>query len=297
MGTWVRHAVIPSAVTPFLDDQSIDRDSLRSHIAALAVEGVTGLLVCGHAGQITALDAAERRLVLAEAVEVSPVPIAAGVLEGKAGSERQQAIDAAEVGAAALLPLPAKVPEGADPDVYEANRIAALHDATGLPIICHLVPDDTWTESKLTAIVTAPGVIGVKESSGTPATFMRNQRVIRRVNPEASIWSTHSRWLLADLAMGADGILSSMGSVVPELHVALAAAVRRGDLAEARRLNERLHPLAEFCYGLGRANLKFKHALARFGRIASAACRPPEALRNGEAEELDRLLREAALLP
>jgi len=234
--------------------------------------------------------------VIADAVDVSPVPVAAGVFEGTAGDELSQARVAAEAGAQALLIWPRPAPAGAAATAQVVGRLTAVHEASGLPLIWFLLPDQEWTADRLAAIATAPGVIAVKECSETPATFQRNQRVIRAANPAVAIWTTHSRWLLADLAMGADGILSSMGSVVPELHVALAAAVRRGDLPEARRIGERLHPLAELFYGRGHNNPLFKHALQLLGRLPAAHCRPPEALGDGEGAVVERLLREAALL-
>jgi 4-hydroxy-tetrahydrodipicolinate synthase len=253
---WPRESIIPAAMTPFTADLELDPDALRSHVRDLAIDGVTGLLVCGHAGQITALTPDERRAVIRTA-----------------------------------LVWPTKL----DPAATVA-RLAALHEASGLPIIWFLLADAEWTAEKLAAIVTAPGVMAVKECSETPATFQRNQQVIRAANPEVAIWTTHSRWLLADLAMGAEGILSSMGSVVADLHVALAAAVRRERLSEARQISERLHPLAELFYRAGHNNPRFKRALQLLGRLTCDACRPPEALAAGEDVELERLLREARLL-
>lgn len=291
MRIWPRESIIPAAMTPFTSELALDLEALRGHVRGLAIDGVTGLLVCGHAGQITALTPTERRAVIRTAADAVEVPIAAGVLEGQAGDELSQAQDAAESGAQALLVWPTKVGQA-----ETVARLAALHEASGLPIIWFLLADPEWTAEKLAAIVTAPAVMAVKECSETPATFQRNQRVIREANPEVAIWTTHSRWLLADLAMGADGILSSMGSVVPELHVALAKAVRRGDLAAARQIGERLHPLAELFYRSGSNNPRFKRALKLLGRLPSDACRPPEALADGEGDEVERLLKAAGLL-
>ena len=296
MNPWPRQSIVPAAMTPFATDLKLDRDSLQRHIAELAVDGVTGILVCGHAGQITALSPEERKAVIADAVAASDVPIGAGVFEGSAGPELQQALDAAEAGASALLVWPTPAPDGADPIAHVVDRLTALQEASSLPIIWFLLADQAWSAAKLAAIVTAPGVMAVKECSETPSTFQRNRLVIQKANPDAAIWTTHSRWLLADLAMGADGILSSMGSVVPELHVALHAAVQRGDLPEARSVADRLFPLADLFYRKGHNNARFKRALKLLGRLTCDVCRPPEVLVEEEGVELEQLMRAAKLL-
>lgn len=290
-GSLPRRSVIPAAMTPFGDDLSLDLEALRRHIAQLsAVPGVTGILVCGHAGQISALSPEERRRVIGEAVEVSSVPILAGVVEGSAGDELSQAETAGEAGAHGLLIWP-------KPGVEPVDRLIDLHAAGSLPLVLFVLPESGWEGDRLAELVRAPGVVAVKEGSASPATFQANLATIRAANPACAVWSTHSRWLLADLALGADGILSSMGSITPELHVALAQAVHAGELDTAREVSRRLHPLAERCYAPGHANPRFKHVLWRLGRLECAACRPPEELTDDDATALDALLADYPLGP
>ena len=54
--------------------------------------------------------------------------------------------------------------------------------------------------------------------------------------------STHSAWLLSSLVQGCDGLLSGAGSVIANLQVALFEAFKKGDLEEARSLNDRIYP-------------------------------------------------------
>jgi 4-hydroxy-tetrahydrodipicolinate synthase len=68
-----------------------------------------------------------------------------------------------------------------------------------------------------------------------------------------------------------------MGSVVADLQAALLAAVRSGDLEEARRINERLSPLVRVFYAPPFVDMhnRMKEALALLGRIPAAHVRPP----------------------
>jgi 4-hydroxy-tetrahydrodipicolinate synthase len=65
--------------------------------------------------------------------------------------------------------------------------------------------------------------------------------------------------------------------VIPDLQSALFRAVRSDDLAEARRINDRIYPLARVFYSepwVDRHN-RMKEALVLLGRQKRAVVRPP----------------------
>jgi 4-hydroxy-tetrahydrodipicolinate synthase len=81
---------------------------------------------------------------------------------------------------------------------------------------------------------------------------------------------------MASLTMGANG-LSGAGSVVADLQVALFRAVKRGDLAAAKRVNDRLYPLQQAFYAPPFVDMhnRMKEALVLLGRLDRAIVRPP----------------------
>lgn len=101
--------------------------------------------------------------------------------------------------------------------------------------------------------------------------------------------TTHSAWLLSSLVLGCNGLLSGSGSVIPDLQVALFRAVKSGDLAEAQRLSDRIHPLSEIFYSEPWADMhnRMKEALVLLGRSRRAVVRPP--LVKLSREEIDRI--------
>ena len=111
--------------------------------------------------------------------------------------------------------------------------------------------------------------------------------------------TTHSAWLLSSLVLGCNGLLSGSGSVIPELQAALFGAVQTNDLAEAKRLNDRIYPLARVFYANPWADMhnRMKEALVLLGRLPRAVVRPP--LVKLARDEIDRIraaLVEAGLL-
>jgi len=174
-------------------------------------------------------------------------------------------------------------------------RLGRVMESTELPVALYQTNYSTETLTKLAQV---PQVFAIKEGSGDPVAFERNMRSVRALGRDVAVWSTNSRWLLADLAVGADGILSGMGSITADLHVALAEAVWRSDLAAARRVNDRLFPLTQVFYRPGNdPHSRMKYALKRIGRWQHDFVRPPlKPLDDAERARIDGALKARGLL-
>ena len=167
--------------------------------------------------------------------------------------------------------------------------------ASNLPVVIY---QNRYETEVLVQLASSFPVIGVKEGSKDPSTFEKNLRALRGLKRNIAVWSTHSKWLLADLAIGADGILSGMGSIAADLHVALAEAVDRSDLTAARRINDRIFPLAQAFYRPGQdAHVRMKYALRKIGRQKHDFVRPPlRPLDDAERTRIDQALVRSGLL-
>ena len=129
----------------------------------------------------------------------------------------------------------------------------------------------------------------IKDWCNHPAQYEQNVRVLQMLPKPVTVLSTHSAWLFSSLVLGCGGLLSGSGSVLPDLQVQLFAAVQRNDLAEARRINDRIHPLAEVFYAPPAVDMhnRMKEALVLLGRIPQAHVRPP--LMKIDAVEIARI--------
>ena len=293
-----RRSVIPAALTPLDESLELHMADWRRHIAALAaVPGVTAIMVNGASGHDNTLTRDERRRLLAEAlIAAGPrVAILAALRETKTETSLAPfAQDAAAEGADAMVIMPP-----ADKADLEWDRARVRFDralsASPLPVAIYQTAYDTDTLVQLAAL---PRIFAVKEGSGAPAVFERNLRALRALNRGIAVWTTHSSWLLADLAVGADGLLSGMGSVAAELQVALAAAVERSDLAAARVVNDRLYPLTQAFYRPGQdAHTRMKYALHKLGRVSTDRVRPPrQSVDAADRTRIERALRDSGLL-
>ena len=104
-----------------------------------------------------------------------------------------------------------------------------------------------------------------------------------------NVLTTHSAWLFSSLVLGCNGLLSGSGSVIADLQSAMFKAVQTNDLAEARRLNDRIEPLMRVFYADPFVDMhnRMKEALVLLGRLPRAHVRPP--LVKLEAAEIARI--------
>ena len=124
-------------------------------------------------------------------------------------------------------------------------------------------------------------------------------RTLQGLARPVNVLSTHSAWLLSSLVLGCNGLLSGSGSVIPDLQSALFKAIQNNDLAEARRLNDRIYPLARVFYADPWVDMhnRMKEALVLLGRLPRAVVRPPLVkLGRAEIERIRAALVEAGLL-
>jgi len=124
-------------------------------------------------------------------------------------------------------------------------------------------------------------------------TWQETTKLVGKVN------RTLRGWLLSSLVLGCNGLLSGSGSVIADLQVRLYRAVSGNDLAEARRLNDRIHPIARVFYADPFIDMhnRMKEALVLLGKLPRAVVRPPLVkITDAEIARVKDALLEAGLL-
>lgn len=206
-------------------------------------------------------------------------------------------------GASALLVFPPAVfTLGQSPEMALAHfkRIA---DASDLPIIVFQYPLATGQgyprDTLLRLCEEVPTIRAIKDWAGNVQQHEVHIRVLQSLPRPVNVLTTHSAWLLSSLVLGCNGLLSGSGSVIPDLQAQLFRAVQEDDLAAARRLNDRIYPLARIFYSEPWSDMhnRMKEALVLLGRLPRAVVRPPLVkLSRGEVDRIRQALVEAGLL-
>jgi 4-hydroxy-tetrahydrodipicolinate synthase len=303
---YVPHGVIPAVLLPFADDLSIDEKGFRKHLSDVAAtDGLSAITINAHSTEVASCSFDEQRRVLEIAQDEvgGRLPIVNGVWADGSIEAARIARMAEQGGASALLvfpPAPFTLGQTPAMAVEHFKRIA---DATNLPLIVFQYPLATGQgyprETLLQMIEAVPTIRAIKDWAGNVPQHEMQVRALQSLKRPVNVLTTHSAWLLSSLVLGCNGLLSGSGSVIPDLQAALFQAVQRNDLAEARRLNDRIYPLARVFYAEPWADMhnRMKEALVLLGRLPRAVVRPP-LVKLGRAE-IDRIrgaLVEAGLL-
>lgn len=296
-----------ATVCPLRDDGRIDEGALAGHLAAVSrADGITGLLINGHAGENFMLGRADKRRVVEIARQACPphTLLVCGINAEDSLEAQSHVDDAAKAGADAVLVFPPfswALSQDADMAVRH-HRIATANSR--LPLFLYQAGVRSgalaYTAEVLEKLLQLPHVIGIKEGSWESAAYEATLRLVQRVAPHVMVMASGDEHLLTCFTVGTEGSLVSLACVAPELVVGLYRAVQAGDLAAARAFNMRIYPLAKAIYGTapgGHANARLKTCLKLLGRIPGDAMRPPMGpLPDGEVAMLAQALAAAGLL-
>ena len=293
---FVPHGVIPATLLAFGDDFSIDEAATRAHLSHVAsVEGISAITINAHASEVHACTFDEQRRILDIAMDEigATVPLINGIYADGSLEAARIARMAEDGGASCLLvfaPHTIGMMDGQKRPEMALAHFSTIADATDLPIIVFQYPGDyAYPMDTLLRLFDAVPTIRAIKDWNPGMVHERHIRDLQSLPRPINVLSTNSAWLMSSLTMGCAGLLSGAGSVIADLQVALFEAVGNDDLAGARRLNDRIYPLAQCFYAVPFCDMhnRMKEALVILGRMPRAVVRPP--LVKLPADEIGRI--------
>jgi 4-hydroxy-tetrahydrodipicolinate synthase len=303
---YVPQGVIPAVLLPFDNDFAIDEASFRKHLRDVAaVEGLSAITVNAHSTEVGSCSFEEQKRVLEIAQDEigARLPLVNGIWADGSIEAARIARMATQGGASALLVFPpAPFTLGQSPAIVLAHfkRIA---DASDLPLIVFQYPLATGQgypkETLLKLCEEVPSIRAIKDWIGNVPHHEWHVRTLQNLPRPVNVLTTHSSWLFSSLVLGCNGLLSGSGSVIADLQTKLFRAVQNNDLAEAKRLNDRIEPTARVFYADPFVDMhnRMKEALVLLGKLPRAVVRPPLVkLERREVALIRQALVEAGLL-
>ena len=227
-------------VTPFKDGV-VDLKGFSRIIERLLNGGVDGLVVAGCTGEAATLSLDERDALIRAALELAKGK--AFVVAGTGSNDTKAAIAFTQraeklgvAGAMLITPYYNKPgPEGL------FRHYSAVAQSTGLPIILYNVPSRTGvslspdTVKRLSAI---PNVVAVKEAAGS---LDQVSQILSLC--DITVVSGDDSLTLPMLSVGARGVVSVAGHVVPREIKSMLEAYSAGDVRRAAEIHLRLWPI------------------------------------------------------
>src|ERR1700761_2746231 len=303
---YVPHGVIPAVLLPFHDDLSIDEPNFRAHLRDVAsVQGLTAITINAHSTEVASCTRDEqRRIMEITAEEVGDrLPVIHGIWADGSLEAARIAREAQAGGASALLVFPPAPFTLGQSAAMALAHFKAIADASDLPLIVFQYPLATgqgYPAATLERLFEeVPAIRAIKDWTTQVPQHESQIRALQGRKRPISVLSTNSAWLLSSLVLGCNGLLSGSGSVIADLQAKLFRAVKANDLAEARRLHDRISPTARVFYADPFVDMhnRMKEALVLLGKLPRAVVRPP-LVKIGEAEiaRIGDALVEAGLL-
>jgi len=197
---------------------------------------------------------------------------------------------------------PAPFTLGQSPQMAIAH-FKTIADATDLPLIAFQYPlasGQGYPKDTLLKMCEAvPSIRAVKDWIANVPHHEWHIRTLQNLARPVNVLTTHSSWLFSSLVLGPNGLLSGSGSVIADLQARLFRAVQGNDLAEAKRLNDRIEPIARVFYADPFVDMhnRMKEALVLLGKLPRAVVRPPLVkIEPAEIMRIRRALVDAGLL-
>ncbi|WP_145298405.1 4-hydroxy-tetrahydrodipicolinate synthase [Crateriforma conspicua] len=270
-------------VTPFRDGE-VDYGRLREQVEFQIAAGITCLVPAGTTGESPTLSHDEHEKVIGEVIQ-----IAAGrckVMAGTGSNSTAEALRltkrAAAEGADATLQVAPYYNKPTQEGFYQ--HFKAVAEAVDIPVCVYNIPGRTGKNIEVDTIARlsdVPGITMVKEATGS-----LDQCTAVLGSTDLTVLSGDDSLTLPMISVGAEGVISVAGNIVPGEMIELVQAAVAGDLATAQRLHHRLYSLCSNMLGLATNPIPVKAAMAMLGRDSGELRLPMTPLDDAGKEKL-----------
>ncbi len=304
-------SILPASILPFKEDCSIDEAAFRKYLSWLAnVDGVGGIVVNGHAGEVSVLSREERKRVVEIAVDEvgGRVMIVSGINSDSTWMAQEYAKDIEEAGAAGMLIMPCNtwLRYGVQLDMV-VQYFTRICGVVGLDAAVHLYPLNTKAFYPVEILLELSKIANIKAIKlGTRSTgiYERDLRILREKAPHLSLLTCHDESLITSMFPGVDGALVGLGSCIPELICEAFKAMNAGDFREIRKYAEKIKDVSDVVYEVGqsggsRSSARMAKYAAYFrGLIPNPIVREPVMpITQRQKDEIEAAIKKAGVEP
>jgi 4-hydroxy-tetrahydrodipicolinate synthase len=239
------HGCGTALVTPFRKDGSVDEAALRRLVQFQLREGIDFLVPCGTTGESPTLAHGEHLGVIRVVVEEAggKVPIIAGVGGNSTRKVCEVAAEVEGLGVQGILSVAPYYNKPAQEGLYQ--HFKAIAEATDLPVILYNVPGRTASNlepSTVARLAQIPGIIGIKEASGS---IVQQMEVLNAVPPGFSVLSGDDTFTFPLMALGGRGVICTTSNQIPGPMTKLSHLLLEGSYEAARQLHFHWLPLMQ----------------------------------------------------
>ncbi|MCP4886269.1 MAG: 4-hydroxy-tetrahydrodipicolinate synthase [Rubripirellula sp.] len=274
-------------VTPFADGE-VDYVRLREQLEFQIAAGTRCIVPVGTTGESPTLSHQEHDRVITEVIQC--VAGRAKVMAGTGSNSTAEALRltrrAADEGADATLQVAPYYNKPTQEGFYQHFR--AVAEEVDIPVCVYNIPGRTCKEIEVGTIqrlAELPGITMVKEATGK-----LDQCSAIVGTTDLTVLSGDDSLTLPMMSVGAEGVVSVVGNLVPNVMIELVNAAAAGDFLTARQVHHRLFALCSNMLGLATNPIPVKAAMQMLGRDTGELRLPMTALEAPLADQLRETL-------
>ncbi|MCO8123912.1 4-hydroxy-tetrahydrodipicolinate synthase [Stieleria sp. TO1_6] len=250
-------------VTPFADGE-VDYDRLKQQIEFQIEAGTRCIVPVGTTGESPTLTHDEHERVIAETIQcvAGRVKVMAGTGSNSTAEALRLTKRAANEGADATLQVAPYYNKPTQEGFFQ--HFKAVADAVDIPVCVYNIPGRTGKEidvSTIQRLAELPGITMVKEATGK-----LDQCSAIVGTTDLTVLCGDDTLTLPMMSVGAEGVVSVAGNLVPSDLIKMVNAAAAGDYAKAQQMHHQLFALCSNMLGLATNPIPVKAAMRMVGR-------------------------------
>lgn len=280
-------------VTPFRDGE-VDYQRLREQID-FQIEGGTGCLVpVGTTGESPTLSHEEHERVIAETIQhvAGRCKVMAGTGSNSTREALRLTLRAAREGADASLQVAPYYNKPTQEGFFQ--HFKQIAEAVEIPLCVYNIPGRTGKNIEpetICRLAEIPGITMVKEATGS---LDQCSQIL--ASTDLTVLSGDDSLTLPMMSVGAEGVISVVGNIVPRDLLEMIHLFSSGDTHGAMRLHHQLFYLCRDMLGLATNPIPIKAAMQILGRDTGELRLPMTPLESAGKQALRRTLQNYGLL-
>ncbi|MEG2025197.1 MAG: 4-hydroxy-tetrahydrodipicolinate synthase [Gordonibacter sp.] len=288
--------MIPAMVTPFDKNRDLDLDRAQALAKRLVDGGSDSLIISGTTGESPTVFYPQKIELFRAVIEAvgDRVPVIANVGDNCTADTIDFAHDVAKLGVdgfMCVVPYYSKPPQEG---IYA--HFDAIASAVELPIILYNIPGrcvvNMTAETTLRLASEHGNIVAVKEASGDMAQI---KAIIDGAPEGFAVYSGDDAATYELMQLGGDGVISTIGNVVPARMKEIVELCAAGDFDGALAAHEHLLPLMKGLFETSNPIL-VKEALKLVGFPVGGVRLPLVDATSEQSERLAAIMREVGVL-
>ena len=284
--------VIPPIITPLKQDGALDVEALQRLLASLMEAGVSGIFLGGTSGEACYVAARAQEDLARETIHFvgGRVPVLCGVIEPSTVRCIERIHRLEELGAGFFVATPAFYLQNSCQEEI-LRHYEALSAATQARLAAYNIPGATHVNILPETARLLAGLDNIVLYKDSCADFEQIQRDIYALcDTRVSLFNGAEELCAASMAFGAQGCVPGLANFFPRLFIDCCQAARRGDLATASKLQEKIVALRQALFIGKHWMAGMKYLASRFGFGSGALSLPIQPLSQEEKRQVDRLI-------